>query len=63
VPVINSKVELTPELIELYDEGIISLGYTLENGELTDCSPFEGVVIQGCDFSFKIINKHYDSHK
>jgi RNA ligase (TIGR02306 family) len=54
VPIIEKAVELTPELIKKYDEGIDRL-----EGE-----SFEGVVIK-CSggFSFKIINKAYDAKK
>jgi RNA ligase (TIGR02306 family) len=53
VPIIESKVPLTLDLIKKYDE------------ELTQINeqPFEGVVIKGKSFSFKVINKHYDSKK
>jgi RNA ligase (TIGR02306 family) len=53
VDIIESNVLLTPELINKYDEGLTEiLGH-----------PFEGVVIKGADFSFKVINKYYDSKK
>jgi RNA ligase (TIGR02306 family) len=51
VPLLESQVVLTPQLIQKYDEELESI-----NGE-----GFEGVVVVGEDFSFKVINKHYDS--
>ena len=53
VPVIESNVEFTPELLRRYDDGI------------SECEgqPFEGVVINAATQSFKIINKHYDALK
>jgi RNA ligase (TIGR02306 family) len=53
VPILEENVVLTKELIHKYDE------------EMTELrgSGFEGVVINGHDFSFKVINKHYDSKK
>jgi hypothetical protein len=54
VPMIETDVVLTPELIQKYDEGIDNI-----NGV-----PFEGVVIKMKDGkSFKVINKAYDSKK
>ena len=52
VPVLERAV-LTRELIEKYDSGL----------ETIDGMPFEGVVVKGDGWSFKIINKHYDSRK
>jgi RNA ligase (TIGR02306 family) len=51
VPFLETGVVLTPDLIKKYDEDLEQM-----NGE-----NFEGVVIVGDDFSFKVINKHYDS--
>jgi RNA ligase (TIGR02306 family) len=51
VPFLETHVEITPELIQKYDEGL----------EQIDGEGFEGVVMIGEDFSFKVINKHYDS--
>ena len=53
VPILEKDVVLTPELIQKYSEGIDKI-----NGQ-----PFEGVVIKGKGFSFKVINKSYDSNK
>jgi RNA ligase (TIGR02306 family) len=53
VPVIARDVVLTQELIDYYSTGIKTL-----NNE-----PFEGVVVQHANGSFKIINKDYDSKK
>jgi RNA ligase (TIGR02306 family) len=53
VPIIEENVELTHELIAKYSTGCDTI-----MGQ-----PFEGVVIKGSDFSFKIINKNYDSKK
>jgi RNA ligase (TIGR02306 family) len=53
VHILEKNVELTYDLIKKYDEGLDKV-----NGQ-----PFEGVVVKGADFSFKIINKHYDSKK
>lgn len=53
VIVLESDVVLTPELIKHYDEDIREI-----NGK-----PFEGVVINGATYSFKVINKYYDSEK
>jgi len=52
VPLIEEDVELTIPLLQRYA--------TLErlNGV-----PFEGVVVQGPTFSFKVINRYYDSKK
>jgi RNA ligase (TIGR02306 family) len=51
VPVLHRDVILTAELIKKYDEEL----------EETDGHLFEGIVIVGEDFSFKVINKNYDS--
>jgi RNA ligase (TIGR02306 family) len=53
VPYLQENIILTPELIQEYDEYLEDI-----NGEA-----FEGVVIQCDNFSFKIINKKYDSKK
>ncbi len=53
VEVIEKDVILTPEIIKKYATGITEI-----NGQ-----PFEGVVVQHANGSFKIINKHYDSLK
>jgi RNA ligase (TIGR02306 family) len=53
VKIIEENVALTPELINKYDELINKV----------DGNHFEGVVIKGNSFSFKVINKHYDSLK
>jgi RNA ligase (TIGR02306 family) len=53
VPILEENVDLTPELITKYSTGCDKVA-----GQ-----PFEGVVIKGDDFSFKIINKNYDSKK
>jgi RNA ligase (TIGR02306 family) len=58
VPLLARSVPLTQELIDRYDS-------QLETIKLPDQEPmpFEGVVVQGCGYSFKIINKHYDMRK
>lgn len=53
VPILESGVVLTHELVKKYDEDL-----SVVNGQ-----SFEGVVIKGEDFSFKVINKAYDSKK
>jgi RNA ligase (TIGR02306 family) len=53
VPVLDSGVAFTPELLQRYDSGA-----TEHEGR-----PFEGVVVITATYSFKIINKHYDSLK
>ncbi len=53
VEIIAKDVVLTKEIIQHYSSGITEL-----NGK-----PFEGVVVQHAEGSFKIINKHYDSKK
>jgi RNA ligase (TIGR02306 family) len=53
VKILEQGVELTPELIKKYSSEYDKL----------DGQPFEGVVIKGDDFSFKVINKNYDSKK
>lgn len=53
VPVIEKSVSLTHDLIKKYDE----------DQNQIDGLPFEGVVIVGDGFSFKVINKQYDSKK
>jgi RNA ligase (TIGR02306 family) len=51
VPFLETAVPLTRSLIQQYDEGLENL-----QGE-----NFEGVVIVGDHFSFKVVNKYYDS--
>jgi len=53
VPILESNVVLTQELINKYDNEISEI-----NGK-----PFEGVVINHSTDSFKVINKLYDSKK
>lgn len=53
VDLVEENVVLTESIIKKYSEELSEIN-TL---------PFEGVVIQGKDFSFKVINKHYDSKK
>ncbi len=53
VPIIESDVALSSELIKKYDQEL----------EKLDQNMFEGVVLVGNSFSFKVINKYYDSHK
>jgi len=53
VDMVEENVILTKELIEKYSTGITEI-----NGK-----PFEGVVVQHANGSFKIINKYYDSKK
>lgn len=53
VPMLEHNVVLTEELIRKYGD---------ELDKIKD-EPFEGVVVKGDDFSFKIINKTYDSLK
>ena len=53
IPILEKDVPLTEVLIKKYDEDLVEI-----NGQ-----PFEGVVIKGKGFSFKVINKYYDSKK
>lgn len=53
VPVLENNVPLSLDLIKKYDDGLERL-----DGEM-----FEGVVLAGKGFSFKVINKTYDSAK
>lgn len=53
VDVIEEGVPLTEEMIRRYGDELDAL-----NGQ-----PFEGVVIKGQGFSFKVMNKYYDSKK
>lgn len=53
VEMLERDAVLTPELIKYYDEDIREI-----NGK-----PFEGVVLNGAFYSFKVINKYYDSEK
>lgn len=53
VPTLERKILLTPELIKKYREDL----------EKIDGQPFEGVVIKGNGFSFKVLSKLYDSKK
>jgi RNA ligase (TIGR02306 family) len=53
VPTLEKNVILTRDTIKKYDEGITGINN----------NPFEGVVIKGNGFSFKVINKFYDSKK
>ena len=53
VPVIEQDVILSYDLINKYEKGL----------EKINDRYFEGVVINGVDFSFKIINFHYDQLK
>ncbi|MEK6879636.1 MAG: RNA ligase family protein [Nanoarchaeota archaeon] len=53
VSMLEKNVELTNDLILKYDEQL----------EQIDGKFFEGIVIQGRDFSFKVISKIYDSLK
>lgn len=54
VPLLESNVEITPELLKKYSVGMKKL----PNGD-----SFEGVVVQYKGGSFKIINKDYDAKK
>lgn len=54
VPILEENVPITKELIERYSIGMKKL----PNG-----NPFEGVVINHREGSFKVINKHYDANK
>lgn len=53
VDIVEEQVPLSQELINKYSKDLKKL-----NGQY-----FEGVVIKGNNFSFKVINKHYDSLK
>lgn len=53
VKLIEENALLTPALLHEYDEVL----------DKVDGNFFEGVVIKGRNFSFKVINKHYDSKK
>jgi len=54
VPILEENVFLSKELVEKYSIGM---------SKLPDGNFYEGAVIKGSSFSFKIINKHYDSQK
>jgi len=54
VPILEENVFLSRQLVEKYSVGI---------SKLPDGNFYEGCVIKGSSFSFKIINKHYDSQK
>jgi RNA ligase (TIGR02306 family) len=51
--------KLSAEMIKFYDTAAEVLPIPGFEGKV----PFEGVVIKGADFSFKVRNKHYDSKK
>jgi RNA ligase (TIGR02306 family) len=53
VPILEKAVPLTESLINRYDEELVEI----------DGQSFEGVVVKGHGFSFKVINKYYDSKK
>ncbi len=53
VETVEHNVILTPELIKKYAEDLTEI----------DGQPFEGVVIKGKNFSFKVISKAYDAQK
>jgi len=53
VDLIEEGVPLTQELIRRYGDELEA-----HNGQ-----PFEGVVVKGQGFSFKVMNKYYDSKK
>ena len=53
VPMLESDVILTPDLIKKYADGLREI----------DGHPFEGVVMQHANGSFKVLNKFYDSKK
>lgn len=62
VPILEEDVVLTRELINKYDTELKNIVYDkCSNGPKGE--PFEGVVIKGPGFSFKVINKHYDMNK
>jgi hypothetical protein len=56
VPIVE-KCFVNPDLYKKYSTGIETLDYG--KGPV----PFEGVVVNYDDGSFKIINKHYDANK
>lgn len=53
MPLLEKDVILTEDLIKRYSEGVDTV-----NGQ-----PFEGVVINHAQGSFKVINLHYDAKK
>lgn len=53
VPLLEENVNLTSELIKKYDEEL----------KIINNQSFEGIVINGSNFTFKVINKEYDSKK
>ena len=53
VEFLETNVVLTPELLKKYEQDLKNI-----NGKL-----FEGAIIQGGDFSFKVLSYHYDSVK
>lgn len=58
VEMLEENVPLTQELINKYDNELKEV--CLKNEKSI---AFEGIVIKGSDFSFKVINKHYDMRK
>jgi hypothetical protein len=56
VPILEHEVTLTRDLIDSYR----SVNHVVINDQ---SFPFEGVVIKGDDFSFKVINEQYDMKK
>ncbi len=59
VPIIEENVELTKVLINRYDSEL----KLITHDKCPKGETFEGVVIKGPKWSFKIINKHYDMNK
>jgi RNA ligase (TIGR02306 family) len=62
LPVVDTLEEsatLSMDLINKYDSDLKTIVDPVSGKEV----PFEGVVIKGPDFSFKVINKHYDLKK
>jgi RNA ligase (TIGR02306 family) len=55
VPILEGGVPLSKEILAHYAKEL-----EVEPGS---GNPFEGVVIKGADFSFKVINYHYDAKK
>ena len=59
VDTLEENVPLTMNLIRKYDTELKEIHLKTFGKEV----PFEGVVIKGSDWSFKVINKHYDLKK
>ena len=55
---------LFPEMaIDILEQNVVLTRELIDKYSLTTDFGYEGVVMKGKDFSFKVINKHYDSKK